>query len=136
VTGFRVVVAVPPPSAEVTIENLGTTLLSYFREHGSPEALDAISSSTQIEDVTDIEIESVDIGRDGIHVAGRGYVDLGLSFGGEADSIGSTAFDSLPFAFDLDLDANLSITQVKRLSFDTSGYASESLGVTPRRAGA
>jgi len=124
-TGFRVVVAMPPRAVDVTIENLDSELLGYFYEHETPKALDALSSETRVEDVTDIEIDAVEIRHTGIRVLGRAYVDIELNYGdGGIENDGVTASDSVPFSFDLELGSDLKIIDMHRLSFDTSAFSS------------
>jgi Holliday junction resolvase len=120
--GFRVVVATPPHSVNVTVENLDAELLGYFYQHETPSALDVLSSGTRVEDVNDVEIDDVEIRQDGIRLLGRAYADVELNFGGGTEKDGSTASDSVPFSFDVELDPQLHIVEMRRLAFDTSGF--------------
>jgi Holliday junction resolvase len=123
VSNFRVVVAVPPRTVDVTIEDFESELLDYFFDHDTPNTLNNLSSGTRVEDVTDIEIETVELTRSGTRVRGRGYVDLELNYGGGVEKDGVTAFDSLPFSFDVELDSDLHIVEMRGLTFDTSSFS-------------
>lgn len=121
-SGFRVVVATPPHAVDVSIENLDAELLGYFYAHETPAALVSLASEIRVEDVVDIEIDSVEIRQAGIRVLGRAYADVELTFGGGIENGGATTSDSVPFSFDLELDSNLHIMEMRNLAFDTSGF--------------
>jgi Holliday junction resolvase len=121
-TEFRLVVVNPPHQADVTIEDLRYELLRYFQENETPTELDELSSGTQIEDVTDIEFELVDIRRSSIHVRGQASAEVELNYSGCSERDGLTVSDSFPLSFDLELDRNLRIITVNELHVDTSAF--------------
>lgn len=121
-TEFRLVVVTPPHAVEVTIENLSSELLGYFVEHEMPEELAALSSELRVDELTDVEIESVDLRRSRVHVRGRGYVEVELDDGQGNERDGLTTSDSFPFSFDLELDQNLEIVKMNQLSVDTKAF--------------
>ena len=82
VTGFRVVVAVPPHKVNVTIDNLRSELLAYIVEHRSqlehetPETVQPFASVTKFVDVIDIVIDAVEMHPSRIRVQGRAWADV------------------------------------------------------------
>jgi predicted RecB family endonuclease len=121
-TGFRVVIATPPHAVDVTIEGLDTELLGHLYAHEMPDVLAVLSAGTRVEDVSDIEIEAVEVRHAGIRVLGRAYADIELTYGSGAEQDALTASDSVPFSFDLELDSDLKIATMHRLTFDTSAF--------------
>ena len=119
---FRLVVVNPPHAVDVSIENLDAELLRYFSVDGTPEALDAMSSQTRIVDVTDVDIESVEVRPLGLHVRGRANAEVELTNSGGVEPDGLTTGDSVPFSFDLELGPDLKIMQVSRLAMDTTSF--------------
>ena len=119
-SGFTMVVAVPPRAIDVTIENLRSELLDYFAEHDVTSRLNGPYPITKMERVVDVEIDAVDVHPARIHVRGRAYLDVqiddGVGFDGDVDF----AIDSYPFTFDLDLDADLKIVVMHDLSVNTN----------------
>jgi Holliday junction resolvase len=119
-SGFRVVVAVPPHAVDVTVDNLRSELLDYFVKNETSSTREALASVTQFDDVIDLVIESVELHPARIHVRGRAYLDVRIDDGlGDADGE-AFAIDSLPFTFDLDLDPDLKIVQMHDLEVYTS----------------
>lgn len=122
-TGFIMVVAVPPRKIDVTIDNLRTELLDYFVEHDVAANLNGPYPVTKMERVVDVLIDAIDVHPSRMHVRGRAYLDVqiddGLGFDGEVDF----AVDSYPFTFDLDLDPDLKVVAMHELSIDPDPYA-------------
>lgn len=115
---FRLVVVVPPRVVDVSIENLETEFLRYFADQGVPSNLDELSSETRIENVSDIEVESVSIHPSHIQVRGRATIDVELNFGRD-----TTTTESLPFTFDVELDSDLKVVAMTELLIDTGDLA-------------
>lgn len=120
---FRLVVVTPPRVVSVEIENLEAKLGAYMLWNETPPELAALSSVTRVEDVTNVEIESVSIHPSHIQVRGSATIDVELNFGGGSDQNGVTVSESLPLTFDLDLSPELEIVQMNQLHIDTGEYA-------------
>ena len=118
-TEFRLVVVNPPHGVDVTIENLHEELLRCFAETATPEVISALSSIAHVEDVTDVDVDRVDVRPSRIHVRGRANADVALDYGEGSGRDGLSASESFPFSFDLVLGPDLRIVQMNHLSFDT-----------------
>lgn len=121
-TGLRVVVAVPPRAVSVTVEDLRSKLLAHFVKHQVALKLNVPYPVTKVEKVVDVSIDAIDVHPSRVHVRGRAYLDVQIDDGRGFDGDVDFAVDSYPFAFDLDLDADLKIVAVNALSIDTDPY--------------
>jgi Holliday junction resolvase len=121
VSGFRVLVAVPPHAVDVTIEDFEPELRTYLREHPLTDVPKYLPSGTRVENVIDIEIDTVELARSGIRVRGRGYVDVAFNDGAVV-SDDTRVYDSLPFSFDVELDSALHIKEMHAFTLDTSVF--------------
>ena len=126
-TGFRVVVAVPPHRVDVTIDNLRSELLVYLIEHRAqvehetPETVQPFADVTKFVDVIDIVIDAVEMHPSQVHVRGRAWIDVEAPIGEAWKDEYDFAVDIFPFTFDLDLDSNLNIVRMNRLVIQTEG---------------
>jgi hypothetical protein len=121
---FRLVVVSPPREVITDVEGLEETLCDYFREH-VPAELDSLSSRTVVDRVTDLEIDVLEVAVAGVHVAGTGVVEVSLEWGGGNERDGFEAGDTFPLSFDLTLDHQLEIQNVRALHIDTSSFSEE-----------
>jgi hypothetical protein len=117
-TGFTVVVAVPPRAVDVTIENLRSELLAYLVENDIAVTLVGPYPVRIIEDVVDVAIDAIDLHPSRVRIRGTAYLDVQVDDGGMARGEAGFAADSYPFSFDLDLDPNLKIVEMHDLSVD------------------
>lgn len=126
-TGFRVVVAVPPHMVNVSIDNLRSELLSYLTEHRAqlehqtPETEQPFASVTKFVDVIDTVVDAVEMHPSRVHVRGRAWVDVEAPISDAWKDQYDFAVDIFPFTFDLDLDADLKIVKMNRLVIRTEG---------------
>jgi len=89
-----------------------------------PEELERLSAETRVEGISDVDIDAVDIRQSGIHVRGRGMVEVELNYGGGVDRDGVSSSDAFPFYFDAQFAPDLSLVQVSR-NVDTSDFHAE-----------
>lgn len=86
---FSLVIVRPPIPREIEFEGLNQLLEEYFRENVPNEVAD-IAGGTLIDEVADVEIMSLAIGKDEIHLVGDATLGVTLTTGsGEPiDSLG------------------------------------------------
>jgi hypothetical protein len=96
-------------------------LLAFLLDH-VPSDVDEMSSQTTIDDVSDVEVEAVEVRRTGIHVRGRATLDVQLNFSGGNARDGLTLDERLPLTFDVDLDPALKLGTVHQIHVDTSEF--------------
>jgi Holliday junction resolvase len=117
---FRLVVVSPPRERAVEIAGLEDVLLQHMRDN-FPAKLAELSSHTSLDAVSQIDVSSIEVSADGIHVIGTGIVEVTLGYGGEPRDGVSWEAD-LPFDFDVLLDHQLQIAEVHALEIDTSSF--------------
>ena len=118
---FRLVVVNPPRDVRVCVAGLERLLEEHLRD-AVPDELQVVSSNTLVDDVADIEIDTLEVTQEGVHVAGSGVVETTLVYGGgESSDVISGRMD-FPFDFDVILDRELHLEDVKRIAVDTTGF--------------
>jgi hypothetical protein len=121
---FQLVWVAPPREREIEIEGLEGVLCEWLTEN-VPSALESLSTHTYIDDVSDLFLSEVTVRRNHIEVEGDATVLVDLNYGSSSDSErgdGATHADGYPFHFDIVLNMNLDITEVKELHVDTSSF--------------
>jgi hypothetical protein len=120
---FNLVVVSPPKERNIEIEGIENILYGIFiNDLGE---LDELSTHTQIEEVSDVTISSVDVEQNRIRVEGAGVVSVELNWGSNSDRArdeGFTVSDNFPFDFAIVLDNNLNLLEVESINVDTSSY--------------
>lgn len=122
---FNLVWAIPPKEKRIEIEDfepkLHAALINDF-----PDELDALSTHTQIEGVSDIFISDIAIRKNAIEVKGTGTIEAGLNYGSDSDRCNDdseeTFTDLYPFEFEVILNDKHEITDIVHLSVDTSSF--------------
>ncbi len=125
---FIIVVATEPKEKKFQIENIEELLFKYMIDD-FPNDLDELSSHSRLNEVTDIDIDQVEIENNNIRIIGDGTVSVVLQMGSQGDQRVGDGFsmnDSFPFEFDLTLQYNekfeLEISEVEKLKIDNSSY--------------
>lgn len=116
---FRLVVVSPPREVSVEIEGLKRELLKYLRKRLAESDYEDLGIDS-IDSVTEIEVDSIEVTIDGIHVVGNGVVKVHFYPLSVGDSDTKPLRWNLPLAFDLELSHKLGILQVYGMSLDTS----------------
>lgn len=116
---FRLVVVSPPREVSVEIEGLKKELLKYLRKRLAESDYEDLGIDS-IDSVAEIEVDSIEVTIDGIHVVGNGVVKVHFYPLNVGDSDAKPLRWNLPLMFDLRLSHNLEILQVYRMSLDTS----------------
>lgn len=120
-TEFRLVLVSPPREATVEVEGLETLLLDAI-VNTIPSELDSLSSHTRVLGISDIDIASTMIGKDGIRATGTGIVLVELEYGGGEEKDGINEDIDFPFFFDIVLTQDLELQDVTSLTVDTSSF--------------
>lgn len=125
---FLVAIATPPKEKKLEIAEIEGLLTEYLSNH-FPSELDELSTHTQLEEVTDIDIDEISIDRNLIFVKGDGVINVKLQFGSGGDQDSDNGFmDYESFSFDFkitlayDREEKLQIAKVEKLEIDTSSY--------------
>ncbi len=127
---FFVAIATSPKEKKLEVSDIENLLTREMAEN-FPDELDELSSHTTIEEISDIDIDEINIGGKTIFVKGDGVVSVELQYGSDSDQDigeGHKTNDSFPFDFELTLEYDnnnkLKIMEVNKLKVDTSSYYS------------
>lgn len=130
---FRLVVVSPPREVRVSIERLEEELFKYIGtqnllsvlaghpvkdlfELGLPEG-----KEIRLIGVGQIDIDSIDISVDGAQVVGNGVVEIEFDYWATREEPFLTTWKTdLPFAFDIILNRDLTISKAQKIEVDTS----------------
>jgi hypothetical protein len=120
---FELKVASLPQPKEIEVANVEQLMRDYIIEN-FPEELGILSTHTAVEDVGDIDIYSLYLASNLVHIKGRASVTVSLQFGasGDQEDDDNGSYMTFPFSFDVELDRDLEIAQVHYLSIDTSSF--------------
>jgi hypothetical protein len=117
---FHLISLTPPDATNIELDGIEQSLIDFLSSNPLPPSLDELSSNTQIDQVSSIEISRLKYSEKQIQVSGSGLVHVVLQFGPEGnDGVEST--DYFPFSFSAILDHDLEI-QTADFSVDTSSF--------------
>ncbi len=106
-----------PQLPSIEIENLHLIITDYLINNDFPPELDSLSTHTNIEGVSDVEIDEILISKNNIFLKGGCIVEISLNFGSDDDE-GTSWDDSIYLRFSFHLDNKLKITEVESLEFE------------------
>ena len=118
---FHLAILNPPPEKEISFEGLGSIIFNDIIEEGIPSELDTLSTHTNIDEVTDIEIDSINIDESNIYLSGNGQVGVILQYGSDSDRKHDDAdesYESFPFTFNLTMNRAFQIEE-SEYEYDT-----------------
>jgi len=118
---FRVILVSPPRQRDVEIGGLDERLLASLTED-LPQELHDLATNVLIQDVSDLDIESLEVKEEAIRVKGDAVLDIHLEYGGGEEKDGMSTPASLPFTYDIELDHKLNIAKIHEIKIDTSGW--------------
>lgn len=119
---FKLVVVTPPKRIDVSVRGLEQTLTEAFQNHFSETGLDSVASFALIENITDVEITSLDVHGGFADVEGHGIVSVRLESGGGEERDGVTSYDTFPFEYQITLDPQQHVVGIPLLHVDTSSF--------------
>jgi len=133
---FRLVVVSPPHEVKVAIEKLEEELFSYITQNLSSLLANTALAAYRhvaVTGVANIDINSINVARDGVRVVGDGAVEIEIGYlETKQGPFWSAGFPprkfetfrqwetALPFTFDVKLNHELTISEVQKLEIDTS----------------
>lgn len=117
---FRLVIVNPPRERTIVIESFDSTLYDYMLNESFAE-IEELSSRASLEDVSDIEIDSVEVNAHSIDVGGTGIVSVSLEYGGGDANDGLSIDHDFPFTFIAKLSHDMQIED-SQIHIDTSGF--------------
>jgi hypothetical protein len=119
---FRLIVVRLPREKSIEIENLETTLWDHMANL-DPYDFSGLPGSVTLEEVSDIDIDSITVDESGIHIVGDATVSVDMAVGGGEAKDGVNWSDSYPLEFDLVLDSTtLKIDSINSLNVDCSSF--------------
>jgi hypothetical protein len=116
---FKLIIVTPPHEVAAEIAGLDRILLDRLN-NPLPEELDLLSSCTEVDDVSDLEIGSIVVKPPEIHVEGNAIAHVTLQWGRGDDAAEDR--ESFPFTFALNLDTQGRLLNVEELAVDTSAW--------------
>lgn len=123
-TKFKLAIVNPPRKIEIEIEDITLAFHKYLNNN-IPSEIDTLATHARIDDVSDIEVESVYVKKETIALSGSGFIGAELQHGSDSDADRDDGLQfsmTFPFTFDLTLNRDLDIEEVEELSVDTSSF--------------
>jgi len=121
---FQLVVAPPPREKNIEVAGLAQILGAWVADH-HPAELSDLSAGTRVQGIHDVDVLEIRVDRDQMIACGRASIAVSLpndaASGGE-EGLGPT-YDSFPLAFEVALDRELRLSEVRSLSIDTTSVA-------------
>jgi len=110
----------PPGEKEISFENIELLLFNDISSHGVPDQLDQLSSHTYLDEVVDVDVDSIDIDPERIKLKGTATVGVILGQGSESED-DNRLYDSFPFTFKITISHEMAVEDAV-YDFDTSSY--------------
>ena len=128
---FRLLLVGQPREREIEIEGFEEALRGYVMgAMATPPEIGALAQNSRIADITDVEIDAVQVELGGLTVAGRGTVEVALEWGGGEANDGVGWKEYLPFRFSAVLDRALRIEEVE-FRADVSSFTERTEDAVP-----
>lgn len=112
-----------PSSKSIEFDRLGELLYNDI-VNNFPNELDILSTHTYIEEISDIDISSIEITDNGLKANGSGSMYLRLQYGSDSDiksDIGAEDYMTVDFFFKVTVNASLDSITKAYYKFDTQG---------------
>ena len=119
---FKLVVVTPPKRVDVTVQELEQISYDSLQERLEETTLSSLTSYVTIEDVTDVNIASLNVHGDLADVVGQGAVGVRLEYGGGKERDGLISYDAFPVEFNLTLNSQHQIVEIRALEVDTASF--------------
>ncbi len=122
---FKIILATPPQKKSIEIGSIDQMIYEAVLDGTMPDKLEALSTRTMVSNVSDVDINKVEINEQGkIAVAGDGIIEVLLQWGRRDDE--ASMNDSFPFTFTAilqwDNEGGLSLEKLTALEVDTSSF--------------
>ena len=119
---FRLIVVNPPAEVKAEVAGIREELRNRLIDE-LPHELDALSTDTRVKDVSEVEIDSIQVTTEGVRVEGNAVVEIELEYDGGGERDGLSWDTDFPFSFDVLLGRDLHIEQAYDIQVDTSSFA-------------
>ena len=122
-TTFHLIFA-SPKEKTINIDGIDDSLHEYF-ENDIPEDILTLASHQSVTGVGQVDLSSIHLDGDEIHVKGDGILYVELQYGSDADvrkDDGLVVNDALPFTFECTLDSNLAVSGMQHVEVDKSSF--------------
>jgi len=118
---FRLVIVNPPRERSIEVEGIEEILEEHIIEEHFSELAD-LSSGTSVDGVTDVDIESIEVAKNGLDIRGVASVDVTLEYGGGSERDGMSWGTSFPFTFYVLLNNDMKIEE-SEINIDVSEFS-------------
>ena len=117
---FRLVIVNPPRERRIEIENLEGILYEYMINESFAE-IEELSGGTSIEEVSDIEVDAIEVKSNGMNIKGTALVLVSLAYGGGKAHDGVSINYGFPFTFTVELTHDMHI-EAGQINIDTANF--------------
>jgi len=114
-----------PIDREVEVEDIESKIWYYLTNVDPPSEIDNLSTHSRIEEVADIDITKIILGKDRFVVGGSGSILVNLQYGSDGDverGDGVESTMSFPFTFEALLNEQRNIETMEELEIDVSRF--------------
>jgi hypothetical protein len=110
----------PPQYKSIEYDGLSQIIFNDLYNQAIPDELDVLSTHTRLEEINEIEIDSLEIKDESIYIQGNGVIEVSLQFGSDSESEDDDdLFEEYPFDFKLQLNKNF---EVEDSEYDFNSY--------------
>lgn len=123
---LRFIYVSPPTTIQVEVEDIERKIEDQLM-NDLPSELDALSTHTAIDEVSDVEVTTAQLTPGKISLAGHCNVGVTLQYGSNSDvdgGEGHVSSDSFPAEFELEMNGDL-VIQSLEITIDTSSFYGE-----------
>lgn len=120
---FKLILVNPPRKKEISIEGIENLLFQILLNYTSQT--DDLATHVTLDEVTDVDIDSIEINKDIIDVTGTGNASYELQYGSDSDVVhddGLQSIETFPFSFRLYLGHDLKTANAEEIDVDTSSF--------------
>lgn len=124
---FRVAIVTPPRNREIFVEGLEEALCEEM-ERELPDDLDTLATHVRVEDVADVDVQTLTVQGNRLDCKGTGVVAVELQYGSDGDQDRDDGWkDTASFAFTFDVslvvgDERIDEMEINEISVDTSDF--------------
>lgn len=117
---FRLIVVNPPREKTIEIDNIEGILYDHIMQESFSE-LEELAGRVSVDDISDVDIDSIEVNSSGIDVQGTGLLSASLEYGGGDHNDGLSVDYDFPFTFRITLNHDMNIVE-DEIDIDTSSF--------------
>lgn len=125
---FKLVLVRPPRDSRIDVDDLEAALFDAIPDEPQYEDITEISAQARLDEVADLAVDSIRLGRNAAVVAGTATLGVEHRYGSSGDiarDFGATMGGSYPVDFEVELDRDLKVIEFLRLDIDVSSFYGE-----------